>query len=144
MALPVANLLSESVVILGLPVTLNATGFIPGQDFLVLIASDPQVVAEVTAGTNGEVISSFLVPDDLEPGWHSVVLWPMSGVGGLRQTITVEGSFPGPDPVPNLFPVVLPATGRNPWLPIAVAVALLLIGARMVRSREMDFPRCNK
>jgi hypothetical protein len=144
MALPEANLLSESVVIFGVPLTLNATGFEPGQEFLVLIASDPQVVAMATAGVDGALISSFMVPDDLEPGRHSVVLWPMSGVGGLRQTITVQDALLVSESVPSIAPVVLPATGRNPRLPIAVAVALLLIGARMMRRREMDFLRYNK
>jgi LPXTG-motif cell wall-anchored protein len=144
MALPEANLLSESVVIFGVPLTLNATGFEPGQEFLVLIASDPQVVAMATAGVDGALISSFEVPDDLVPGRHSVVLWPMSGVGGVRQTITVQGASLVSEVVPNLTPVVLPATGRNPWLPIAVGIALLLLGARMVRTREMNFPRYTK
>jgi hypothetical protein len=110
-----------------------------------LVASDPQVVATVSAGSDGRLITTFTVPEGLVPGDHSVVVWPVSGMGGLRQTITVRGDAPaGLDTSligePDVMPDVLPATGRGPGVVVWLGLVLLLIGMRCVRPQRRVIP----
>jgi alpha-tubulin suppressor-like RCC1 family protein len=135
MALPEAVLVDRSLVRGGETLVLNAGGFTEGEEFVVLIASDPQVVATVSAGSDGRLITSFMVPVDLVFGDHSVVVWPVSGMGGLRQRITVQGATEELDRSLIGTPEVLPATGGNYGVVLWLGLVLIAIGMRCMRPR---------
>lgn len=140
LALPEAVLVERSLVRGGETLVLNAGGFRVGEEFVVLIASDPQVVATVSADSDGRLIASFMVPGDLIFGDHSVVVWPMSGMGGLRQTITVQGATAELDRSLIGTPEVLPVTGGNYAVALWLGLVLIAIGMRCMRPRRPVLP----
>ena len=87
---PVAGL-DKTSVRPGDRLTVNATGYTPGEQAEVWVHSDPVLVGSTTAGTDGSVVYTFTVPD-LPPGEHRVEIRGItSGRSVFSATFTVVG-----------------------------------------------------
>jgi len=92
-------------------VSVTFDGFTPGELVMLVVASEPQLVASGTADDEGSVTLSGSLPMELGSGSHTLAVYaPESGVG-YRQSITVAEA-------------VLPATGSG--LGVSTAIVLML------------------
>lgn len=58
----------------GAPATVTATGLLPGSSWTIVLRSTPQVLARGTAPGSGALLEQVVIPEGLEPGWHSLTL----------------------------------------------------------------------
>ncbi len=59
---------------LGAPVSVASEGLEPNSDYSITVRSDPQVVGSGRTSRLGEILAKVKIPDNLEPGWHSITL----------------------------------------------------------------------
>jgi len=77
-------------------VSITATGFVAGEELAGTVFSEPQSIGGTTATTAGVGVLRFVVPADLEPGLHRVVL---EGSAQLAEaTLTVLAADGAVDP----------------------------------------------
>lgn len=115
--------LSASTVAPGGTLTVEGTGFTPGEPVVATLHSTPIELGTVTADADGVATLAFTVPADLEPGDHRVELV------GQRSGVVVSVAFEvlGVD-----APGALPATGRMTDTQAGTGVGLLVLGATLV------------
>lgn len=58
----------------GAPASVTATGLLPGSSWTIVLRSTPQVLARGTAPGSGALLEQVVIPEGLEPGWHSLTL----------------------------------------------------------------------
>jgi LPXTG-motif cell wall-anchored protein len=116
-------------------VELTGHGFLPGTkvDFTISDCGSTVLLGTVVADANYEAHFSFQIPPTCCPGIHDVTL---TGTGAdarplvLTYQLTVTGDgcgATGPTVVGNL-----PRTGGDPGIPVALGIALVLIGGALV------------
>lgn len=73
---------------LGAPVSVESAGLKPNSDYSITIRSTPQVVGVGKTSKLGEILANVRVPENLEPGWHSITLETSAADGTLLKEIT--------------------------------------------------------
>lgn len=120
---PTVSLASATVTVGG-QLAGTAGGFEPGEDVVATLYSTPRVLGTLAADAEGQVQFSFPVPADLEPGDHRLELvGQQSG-----RTVSIDVEVLG-----VAVPGTLPATGAGTGEQALAAVALLALGAALVR-----------
>lgn len=108
-------------------ITIDEPGFVPGEEVVVVLYSDPKVLATVNADSTGRVLVSAAVPADTPPGAHTVVLFSASKVVKAPLTVT---ALPAQAPAATL-PRTGPSGGGTAGT-AGLAGALLAAGAVIV------------
>lgn len=124
--LPVANLVPVTAVLnpgSDIVVTVEDS-FIPGETVVLIVASEPRVIATTTADDNGSVALTGSIPEDLDPGSHTLAAIGLESGEGRRQAIEVAS-------------LTLPATGwtTSPTFPALGAIALGALTIWVTRRR---------
>jgi hypothetical protein len=123
---PSKPLLTETVLVVGEPVTLEFGGFVPGEFVQLIVASTPRVIASGYANSLGFVKLSGDIPASLTAGNHSLALFaPVSG-RGVRQPIAVTRS---------VNTQTLPMTGGVAG--ISLSMYLLLLGTGILLANQV-------
>ena len=140
----VTDIVSDTTLAPGEPVTTLYTGFNPNELVLMLMASNPVVIGSANADANGNVAITGNIPANASAGSHTLALYaPVSGFGAKQPiTITASGSSSGSGSgiqSPNVDPNTLPATGRGVDLTLG-AYLMLIIGLGIVASRRIMAP----
>jgi hypothetical protein len=140
----VTDIVSDTTLAPGEPVTTLYTGFNPNELVLMLMASNPVVIGSANADANGNVAITGNIPANASAGSHTLALYaPVSGFGAKQPiTITASGSSSGSGSgiqSPNVDPNTLPATGRGVDLTLW-AYLMLIIGLGIVASRRIMSP----
>lgn len=130
--------LGASTVRAGEPLTVTGDGFLPGEQVQVWIHSDPVLVGVTTAGADGQVSHTFVVPADLPPGVHHVELRGVTSGRSVRSaSLTVLAADPAAagadvaDERADAGAAGLAFTGGGAAL-AGPGAALLLVGAALV------------
>lgn len=117
--------LSAASVVAGGSLTVTATGFAADEPVDLTLYSSPRALGTATATVDGVVTSTVTVPADLEPGVHRLELVGRVSDATVSAPIEVLAA-PAAGPI-------LPVTGSDPGVELAVAVGLLGLGAGLVR-----------
>jgi hypothetical protein len=112
-----------------------ADGFDPDEDVTVTLASTPTLLATVTADQSGAVTYTFVVPDDIESGDHTLTL-----LGADSATERVF-AFAIDDSTPTSVGGVLAQTGVEFAVLIGLGLALLVAGVVFVVASRARRPR---
>lgn len=99
----------------GQRVRLRYGGFVPRERVRLYVASTPVLLADGFADGNGEIELEGIIPSDLDPGSHSLVLLGDSGVG-FRQTVSATTS-------------ALPSTGSESATLALSALVVVMVGS---------------
>jgi hypothetical protein len=78
-AKPVIAIAQSDSLTAGASVTLTGSGFTPGSVYQIVVHSTPTVIGQATAGSDGTITASAVLPVDLEAGAHTVFLADSSG-----------------------------------------------------------------
>ena len=78
-AKPVIAIAQGDALAAGASVTVTGNGFTPGAVYQIIVHSTPTVIGQVTAGADGSINASAVLPVDLEAGAHTVLLADSSG-----------------------------------------------------------------
>lgn len=126
-----------SLRLMNAPIVVKVSGLKPGSTLLAVVYSSPRVFGRTVVGRDGTVSKTFLLPSDLEPGDHRVVIQAVAADGSQfeRQVEFTLGPTGRLESNPGTV-TVLPATGARPFSPLAWAVLLLAAGAMMVAARR--------
>ena len=110
-------------------VVIAEPGFEPGETVVVVLYSDPKVLASVEADVNGEVRIAVALPSDTVPGAHTLVLFGETQVRKAPLNVIVL-----PAQVPGSTASTLPRTGptRSTGPSTGAGVALLVVGSALV------------
>lgn len=118
-------------------------GLKPKSRFKVTLRSDPVVLVDATAGSDGNVAAIVTVPDSTEPGDHTVTVEGVSASGekieavatfSLDENGVVTQVSDGLESLEELEE--LPATGSQSMPMILVVVMLLTLGGAIMLSRR--------
>jgi hypothetical protein len=99
-------------------------GFVPKTTYTVFMFSDPLELGRGETSAAGSVEDKLLVPDDVEPGEHTL---QFNGVGPGNEVISLSMGFEVMDRQSNT---------RIAILVIALAIALALLGGRPIFKRR--------
>ena len=96
---------------------------------VVVLYSDPKILASVEADVNGEVRIAVALPSDTVPGAHTLVLFGETQVRKAPLNVIVL-----PAQVPGSTASTLPRTGptRSTGPSTGAGVALLVVGSALV------------
>jgi hypothetical protein len=108
-------------------ITIDEPGFVPGEEVVVVLYSDPKVLTTVNADGTGRVLVAAAVPADTAPGAHTVVLFSASKVVKAPLTVTALPAQAPADTLPRTGPA-----GGGTASTAALAGALLAAGAVIV------------
>ena len=111
--------------VLGGTVTVTGTGN-PGDEVLVLVYSDPVIVASGAVGADGTFSLTATIPSDLAPGSHEFVV-QVGGVVVSSTTFIVAGEVAAGS---------LPVTGGNSLPLVSLSLGLIAIGALVLVARR--------
>ena len=122
----------------GQQITLVGTGFLPHSTVRIVVHSTPRTLASALADAGGNLIAPVTLPDDLEPGQHSLLAYGVDSDGlahALRMDVTVpqvagDGRTGG-----------LAYTGAGPVVPLTLtAITLLVAGALSMTAARRRHP----
>ena len=124
--LPVATLVPVTAVLnpgSDIVVTVEDS-FVPGEPVVLIVASEPRVIATTTADDSGSAALTASIPEDLEPGSHTLAAIGLESGEGRRQAIEVAS-------------LTLPATGwtTSSTFPALGAIALGALTIWVTRRR---------
>ena len=88
-AKPVIAIPQSDSLTAGASVTLTGSGFTPGAVYQIVVHSTPTVIGQATAGSDGTITASAVLPVDLEAGAHTVFLADSSG-NAVSDPLTVS------------------------------------------------------
>ena len=110
-------------------VVIAEPGFEPGETVVVVLYSDPKVLATVEADVNGEVRIAVALPSDTVPGAHTLVLFGETQVRKAPLNVLVL-----PAQVPGSTASTLPRTGptRSTGPSTGAGIVLLVVGSGLV------------
>jgi LPXTG-motif cell wall-anchored protein len=110
-------------------VVITEPGFEPGETVVVVLYSDPKVLATVEADVNGEVRIAVALPSDTVPGAHTLVLFGETQVRKAPLNVIVL-----PAQVPGSTASTLPRTGptRSTGPSTGAGIVLLVVGSGLV------------
>jgi LPXTG-motif cell wall-anchored protein len=110
-------------------VVIAEPGFEPGETVVVVLYSDPKVLASVEADVNGEVRIAVALPSDTVPGAHTLVLFGETQVRKAPLNVLVL-----PAQVPGSTASTLPRTGptRSTGPSTGAGIVLLVVGSGLV------------
>lgn len=135
--------LDVSALAAGQPVTVTASGFIPGDTADVWIASEPIVLATTTIAADGTLSVTVEPPATLEPGAHRVYVTAPATVASAPVTVTAAGGGgtapDGDGGAPSADDGAAPAEladsgGETPVGPLAVGALAVAVGLTLVLS----------
>jgi alpha-tubulin suppressor-like RCC1 family protein len=144
-ALPLRTLVDPALLRRGATVSFGIDGFDSGETVMVVVASTPQVLDEVTASANGSIRARVAIPADLDDAEHALAVWaPASGVGfrqlfggdhrELEPDPTVDPTVDPAPPAPAVDPTgPLPSTGTGPHTLLAMALMCCIVGLTLKR-----------
>jgi hypothetical protein len=119
--------------------TFNGEGFDPGETVDFVVFSTPTPVGESTAGNDGSVTHTFVVPEALEPGQHTVVATGQNSGVEQSATFVVEASDDA-EVAPTSSPTGdenLADTGGNLLTSGLTGLALLLVGLGLLAGTRL-------
>jgi hypothetical protein len=119
--------LSVSRVTAGAPVSLHAAGFAPGEIVDISLHSTPISLGTLTADAEGEVDGMVMIPADVEPGAHTLLLVGRTSGTRVSAPLEVLGVTAAPGD-----PRAIPATGSASGGLAAVGSSLVLAGLALV------------
>lgn len=102
---------------------LNLQGFAPGSSLTIGIRSRYRLLGQAAAGDDGSLTTRVGIPEDLEPGDHTLTV-AGAGAGGRPRTVEIPFHITGGGP-PTAIVALL-------WLGTAGAVASALLGLALV------------
>jgi LPXTG-motif cell wall-anchored protein len=110
-------------------VVIAEPGFEPGETVVVVLYSDPKVLASVEADVNGEVRIAVALPSDTVPGAHTLVLFGETQVRKAPLNVLAL-----PAQVPGSTASTLPRTGptRSTGPSTGAGIVLLVVGSGLV------------
>uniref|UniRef100_UPI003735E701 LPXTG cell wall anchor domain-containing protein n=1 Tax=Microbacterium sp. TaxID=51671 RepID=UPI003735E701 len=121
--------ISASTVLQGGDVQVTLSGLTPGQRVTATLYSDPIVIEGIPAADADGVISfTVSIPDDLEPGQHTLVV-ETAGQEDIRIPITVEYNAQLANTGGESAPLVTLLAGAG---------ALIILGAVLLRRRRQE------
>ena len=103
----------------GEKIRIRAGGFSPRERVQIMVASDPVVLGEFDADSNGEIDAEVDIPTDLQPGAHHLAAYGLTSGYGVSQAFTIESSDGS----------ALPATGTESRAPLVAGLGLVVAGA---------------
>lgn len=72
---------------LGAPVQVQSKGLAFGVDYTITVRSTPQIVGSGTTTRAGEILAQVKIPENLEPGWHSITLVTQAADGSALEEV---------------------------------------------------------
>ncbi len=141
---------SDTTVKPGQPITVSGDGYAGGAQVTITLESHPVTLKTTTANSSGAFSESVTIPNDMEPGQHTIFARGAGASGGTRElsipiTVTGEGGRGGGGVGGGLAtggaaeaaePVEggdLAFTGRDITLMVVVAGGLLALGSGLLR-----------
>lgn len=118
---------STGTVAPGGSVTVTGTGFMPGESVAITLHSTPIVLGSAVADAGGRVVATVTIPADIEVGDHRIELTGQSS--GVTVSVPVEVLASSVADT-----TTLPATGRHTGAEALGGLALVAVGALLVRA----------
>ena len=100
-------LLAQGRIAPGEAFAISQSGFQPFEFVQLLVASTPRVIGSGTADRDGIVTIEGRIPDDLEPGDHTLAVWSTTRFTGVAEPIVVE------PPSATTTVVTIPGSGTS-------------------------------
>ena len=110
-------------------VDVELSGFIPGTIYTVFMFSEPVELGRGVMDAQGNIVTSLLVPKDVEPGEHTI---QVNGVGPGGEMVSVSVGFDVLERTDNTWVVVVS---------LSAAVLLALLGGRPIFTRRRKHPQ---
>ena len=130
---PPAPLAPSNQLVVGGSVTVTIDGFVPGETVQLVVMSTPQLLGRATAGPDGTVTVSGVLPDTLEPGDHVLAVYAPDSGRGYAQAFSIS------DPTPPQLPIT-GRTGPHIWILASLVSGcglLLALSRRLVKSHDI-------
>jgi hypothetical protein len=115
----------------GAEVTVSGSGLMPLSDVVIELHSTPVHLATVKTDARGAFTVKLRLPKDITPGLHHVIATGTAPDGSAK---VVSAGLVVPFPS-------LPYTGFNPVSLVALAAALVVVGALLIGMRPRQMPR---
>ena len=74
----------------GASLIITQSGFQPFEFVQLVVASTPRLIGSGTADRDGVVVIEGRIPEDLEPGDHTLAVWSVSRGTGVSESVIVE------------------------------------------------------
>lgn len=122
---------------MGKKVTLDISGFAPGQPIYLWLFSEPTPMGFVTADHNGTFTGSITVPEGLETGSHTMQINGVSKFGEVY-SVAVGVTLDNPSAQETTSVNTNAATGIAPWIWVIFGIVfiLLLLTVALLRHRR--------
>jgi hypothetical protein len=115
-------------------ITIDEPGFVPGEEVVVVLYSDPKILTTVDADGTGRVLAAAAVPADTAPGAHTVVLFSASKVVKAPLTVTALPAQAPADTLPRTGPGGAGTAGSAALAGALVAAGAVLVAASRRRA----------
>lgn len=120
---------------MGKKVTLDISGFAPGQPIYLWLFSDPTPMGFVTADHNGTFTGSITVPEGLETGNHTMQI---NGVSKFGEVYSVAVGVTLDKPAAQATAPASSDSGPWIWLIIGFGIVLLALAVFLIRRRRIS------